>query len=147
MWIRIHRTTTGRSDESTEQIAFADVLVLNKTDLVNTEQLDKLESRLRDMNRMTRVVRSENANVPVETVLNLAAFDLDQVLERRPTFLEPEYPFEWTGVYALEAGRYEVSLAEGPDPTMSLAVKADQGSDDAALRDGAEWCAPIRRAG
>ena len=133
----------GRSDESTEQIAFADVLVLNKTDLVNTEQLDTLEARLRDMNRMTRVVRSENANVPVETVLNLAAFDLDQVLERRPTFLEPEYPFEWTGVYALEAGRYEVSLAEGPDPTMSLAVKAEQGGDDSALRDGAEWC--VRR--
>ena len=45
----------GRSDESTEQIAFADVLVLNKTDLVNGESLDRLETRLRDMNRMARV--------------------------------------------------------------------------------------------
>ena len=71
---------------------------------------------MREMNKMTRVIRSERANVPVDTVLNLAAFDLDQVLERRPTFLEPEYPFEWTGVYALESGRYEVSLDEG-DPT------------------------------
>ncbi len=133
----------GRSDESTEQIAFADVLVLNKTDLVGTESLDALEARLREMNRMTRIVRSERANVPVETVLNLSAFDLDEVLERRPTFLEPEYPFEWTGVYALEPGRYELSLAEGPDPTMSLAIMADQGSDDAALREGAEWC--VRR--
>ena len=74
----------GRSDESTEQIAFADVLVLNKTDLVETDDLDALETRLRDMNRMARVVRSEKANVPVDTVLNLSAFDLDQVLERRP---------------------------------------------------------------
>ena len=96
----------GRSDESTEQIAFADVLVLNKTDLVNGEALDQLEARLRDMNRMARVVRSERADVSVDTVLNLGAFDLDQVLERRPTFLEPEYPFEWTGVYALDIGRY-----------------------------------------
>ena len=79
----------GRSDESTEQIAFADVLLLNKTDLVNDETLDSLEARLRGMNRMARVVRSEMANVPVDTVLDLAAFDLDQVLERRPTFLEP----------------------------------------------------------
>ena len=133
----------GRSDESTEQIAFADVLVLNKTDLVETDGLDALEARLRDMNRMARVVRSEKADVPVETVLNLSAFDLDQVLERRPTFLEPEYPFEWTGVYALEAGRYELSLAEGPDPEMSLVAKADQALDDAALREGAEWC--VRR--
>ena len=130
----------GRSDESTEQIAFADVLVLNKTDLVKGETLDRLESRLKDMNRMARVVRSERANVSVETVLNLAAFDLDQVLERRPTFLEPEYPFEWTGAYSLGMGRYELSLADGPDPTMSLVVVSDQGTDDAALREGAEWC-------
>ena len=130
----------GRSDESTEQIAFADVLVLNKTDLVNNEALDGLEARLRDMNRMAKVVRSEMADVPVDTVLNLSAFDLDQVLERRPTFLEPEYPFEWTGVYSLDIGRYELSLAEGPDPAMSLVVMPEQGPDDAALREGAEWC-------
>ena len=130
----------GRSDESTEQIAFADVLLLNKTDLVNDEALDGLEARLRGMNRMARVMRSEMANVPVETVLDLSAFDLDQVLERRPTFLEPEYPFEWTGVYSLDTGRYELSLAEGPDPSMSIVVVPDQGTDDAALREGAEWC-------
>jgi G3E family GTPase len=133
----------GRSAESTEQIAFADVLVLNKTDLVGGEALDRLEARLRDMNRMARVVRSERANLAVDTVLNLGAFNLDQVLERRPTFLEPEYPFEWTGVYSLDGGRYEINLAEGPDPAMSLVVLSDQGTDDAALREGAEWC--VRR--
>ena len=133
----------GRSDESAEQIAFADVLVLNKTDLVDGEALNRLEARLRDMNRMARVVRSERADVSVDTVLNLGAFDLDQVLERRPTFLEPEYPFEWTGVYSLDIGRYELSLADGPDPTMSLVIVPDQGLDDAALREGAEWC--VRR--
>ena len=133
----------GRSDESTEQIAFADVLVLNKTDLVETDGLDNLEARLRDMNRMARVVRTEKANLPVDTVLNLSAFDLDEVLVRRPTFLEPEYPFEWTGVYALQPGRYELSLAEGPDPVMSLVITGEQGIDDAALREGAEFC--VRR--
>jgi len=133
----------GRSDESTEQIAFADILVLNKTDLVDDEALDGLEIRLRDMNRMAQVVRSERANLPVGKVLNLSAFDLDQALERRPTFLEPEYPFEWTGVYALGPGRYELSLAEGPDPSMSLVAVSGQGVDDAALREGAEWC--VRR--
>ena len=133
----------GRSDESAEQIAFADVLVLNKTDLVDDEALDRLEARLREMNRMARVIRSERADVSVDTVLNLGAFDLDEVLERRPTFLEPEYPFEWSGVYALDTGRYELSLDDGPDPSMSLVVVPDQGTDDSALRDGAEWC--VRR--
>jgi len=133
----------GRSDESTEQIAFADVLVLNKTDLVSDETLDGIESRLRDINRMSRVIRCQQGNVPIDTVLNLGAFDLDQVLERRPTFLEPEYPFEWTGVYCLESGRHEISLAEGPDPTMSLVAAGDQGTEDEDLRAGAEWC--VRR--
>ncbi len=130
----------GRSDESSEQVAFADVLVLNKTDLVSDESLDILESRLRDMNRMARVVRSKQADVSIDTVLNLSAFDLDQVLKRRPTFLEPEYPFEWTGVFSLERGRYELSLEEGPDPTMSLVAMEDQGINEVALNDGAESC-------
>ena len=82
----------GRSDESTEQIAFADVVLLNKTDLIANESLDSLEARVRGMNSMAKIIRSEKANVPVEAVLNLSAFNLDQALERRPSFLEPEYP-------------------------------------------------------
>lgn len=132
-----------RNDESTEQVAFADVLVLNKTDLVPGDVLDKLEARLRGMNRVAKIVRSEQARVPVETVLNLSAFDLGEMLKRRPTFLEPEYPFEWTGVYDLKAGSYELGLAEGPDPTMSLVLVSDHGQGDAAMRAGAEWC--VRR--
>ncbi len=128
----------GRSDESSEQVAFADVLVLNKTDLVSDEALNSLESRLRDMNRMTRIIRAENAQVPIETVLNLNAFDLDQILKRRPTFLEPEYPFEWSGVYEVEPGRYEVKLEEGPDPEMSLVAFSNLGFTEEELKEGAE---------
>ncbi len=128
----------GRSDESSEQVAFADVLVLNKTDLVSDESLDNLESRLRDMNRMTRIIRAENAKVPIDAVLNLSAFDLDQILKRRPTFLEPEYPFEWSGVYELEPGKYELKLEEGPDPEMSLVALANQGFSEGELKEGAE---------
>ena len=56
------------SKESSEQVAFADVLVLNKSDLVNEDSLVKLESRLQDMNSMSRIVRSTQADVSVETV-------------------------------------------------------------------------------
>ena len=129
----------GRSDESSEQVAFADVLVLNKIDLVSDDALDNLESRLRDINRMTRIIRAENAQVPIDTVLNLSAFDLDQMLKRRPTFLEPEYPFEWTGVYDLASGRYQLRLEEGPDPSMSLVAFKNQGLTQEDLKDGAEF--------
>ena len=130
----------GRSDESSEQVAFADVLILNKTDLISDGKLDELESRLRDMNSMAQVLRCEQAEVPIDSVLNLSAFDLDQMLEKRPTFLEPEYPFEWTGVYKLEPGRYKLSLEEGPDPNMSLVALLDQDGDEQALHQGAEKC-------
>ncbi len=130
----------GRSNESSEQVAFADILILNKSDLVSDESLAKLESRLRDMNSMARIVRSTQADVSVDSVLNLSAFDLDQILERRPTFLEPEYPFEWTGVFKLEQGDYEVSLEEGPDTTMSLVAMTDQDINEEALKDNAEKC-------
>ena len=59
-------------------------------------------------------------------------------LKRRPTFLEPEYPFEWTGVYDLSPGKYELILEEGPDPEMSLVAFTDQGSTEEELKDGAE---------
>lgn len=92
------------------------------------------------MNTMARVVRSTQADVPVETVLNLSAFDLDQILERRPTFLEPEYPFEWTGVYQLEPGQYAMTLEDGPDPEMSLVAIPGQATDEDALKQSAEQC-------
>ena len=130
----------GRSNESSEQVAFADVIVLNKTDLVSDESLTNIESRLKDMNRMTRIIRAKQADVPVETVLNLSAFDLDEVLKRRPSFLEPEYPFEWSGVFSLEEGKYELILEEGPDPEMSLVAILDQGCTEDELKEGAESC-------
>ena len=129
----------GRSQESTEQIAFADVILLNKTDLVQAEELDALETRLREMNRLARVHRCERANVAIPTVLNLEAFNLDQVLANHPTFLEPEYPFEWTGIYELEPGRYKLSLDNGPDPTMSLVMVERLDPNEEALQQGAEW--------
>ena len=90
------------------------MVVLNKTDLASGEGLDEIETRIREMNRMTKIVRAENADVPVDTVLNLSAFNLDQALERRPTFLEPEYPFEWTGVYLVEPEIIKYNLTKVP---------------------------------
>ncbi len=130
----------GHSRESAEQIAFADVLVLNKIDLVDAERLAVLERRLRDMNALARIHRAEQAALPIEQVLDLAAFDLERALERKPTFLEPEYPFEWTGVFRLTPGRWTLSLSAGPDPSLSLAVLPIADTDEPGLRAGAERC-------
>ena len=108
------------SDEAKEQVAFADVILLNKTDLVPAPEVDRLEARIRSMNPAARIYRTQNANIDVERVLNVGGFNLDRALEVDPKFLEPEYPFEWAGIYRLEAGRHEFIMQDGPDPSMNL---------------------------
>jgi len=92
--------------EPGEQAAFADVILLNKTDLVAPADLERIERRLRAINRSAKIFRTQNADVPIEKVLNVGAFDLDRALAVDGNFLEPQYPFEWAGVYQLAAGRY-----------------------------------------
>jgi G3E family GTPase len=97
-------------DESVKQIAFADVIVLNKTDLVAPADLDFLEDRIRRINAVARVHRTENCAVPLDRVLNVGGFNLSRAGELDPKFLEPEYPFEWAGAYSLPAGTHEIVI-------------------------------------
>jgi G3E family GTPase len=95
-------------DEPGEQVAFADVVLLNKTDLVTPAELERIERRIRAINKTTKIYRTQNAAVPMDRVLNVGAFDLQRAMAVDDAFLEPEYPFEWGGVYALDAGRYQL---------------------------------------
>ena len=111
------------SEEVQGQIAFADVILLNKTDLVTPAELAELEARLRGMNRAAKVYHTQDARIEMDKVLNVGGFDLNRALETDAKFLELEYPFEWAGVYQLAPGRYELVLQEGPDdPKMDLAL-------------------------
>lgn len=89
------------SDEAKEQVAFADVILLNKIDLVPAAELDKLEARIRKMNPAARIYRTRDAAIDMDKILGLGGFNLDRALQVDPMFLEPEYPFEWGGVYEL----------------------------------------------
>ena len=110
------------SDEAKEQVAFADVILLNKTDLVAPEDLDKLEARIKSMNSMAKIFRTRDAVVEMDKILNVGGFNLDRALEIDPKFMEPEYPFEWSGIYELNSGTYEWVMGEGPDPAMGAAL-------------------------
>jgi G3E family GTPase len=76
------------SDEVKEQIAFADVMLLNKTDLVPAEEVDRLEARVRKMNAVAKVYRTTNALIDLDRILNVGGFDLGRALELDPHFLE-----------------------------------------------------------
>ncbi len=126
------------SDEAREQIAFADVILLNKIDLVTEEELNQLEARIRGMNSAAKIYRTKDAVVEMDKILNVGGFDLDRAMEIDPQFMEPEYPFEWAGVYDLPAGRHELVLQEGPDPTMKVALVPVNASTDEGLEAAVE---------
>lgn len=75
------------SQECQEQIAFADVILLNKTDLCTLEELDQLEGRIRAMNRFAKLHRTQNCALDVAQLLDIGAFDLTKALDIDPQFL------------------------------------------------------------
>jgi G3E family GTPase len=75
------------SHEVQEQIAFADVIILNKTDLVSADELLRLEQRIRDMNATAVVQKTVRAELDLKEVLDIKAFDLERALQIDPKFL------------------------------------------------------------
>jgi G3E family GTPase len=75
------------SHEAEEQIAFADVILLNKTDLVSKDELKRVEGMIRGINRFAKIVHTERCKVPLDQVLGLGSFDLDEILKHEPDFL------------------------------------------------------------
>src|SRR3974390_1447291 len=74
--------------EAKNQIAFADVIVLNKTDLVSRPELAEVEARIRAINPYAKLHRTERCKVALSHVLERGAFDLDRILDIEPDFLE-----------------------------------------------------------
>lgn len=75
--------------EVKEQIAFADVVLLNKTDLVPAAEVDLLERRIHMMNRNAKVIRTQQSVTDVSNLLNINSFDLSKIekMEAKPTAL------------------------------------------------------------
>ncbi len=76
--------------EAKNQIAFADVIVLNKTDLVSKGELAEVEARIRAINPYAKLHRTERCSVALADVLDRGAFDLDRILEVEPDFLNAD---------------------------------------------------------
>jgi G3E family GTPase len=102
------------SPEAIKQIGFADVIILNKSDLVTPAELDALEKRLHSVNAVAKIHRTVNAELPIAQVLNVGGFKLERAVEIDPQFLEMEYPFEWAGAYELPSGHYELEIGHAP---------------------------------
>ncbi|MDJ0730831.1 MAG: GTP-binding protein [Crocosphaera sp.] len=78
------------AEEVQEQIAFGDVILLNKIDLVSPEELDELENKIKAMNGMAKIYRTQNSELEMDALLGVKAFNLDHALEIDPEFLNED---------------------------------------------------------
>ncbi len=88
MWLR---DRLKDAPEAKNQIAFADVILLNKTDLVTAEELGEVEARIRGINPYAKLHRTERAQIAIDEVLGRNAFDLDRILDIEPEFLSGDH--------------------------------------------------------
>ncbi|MEM8976687.1 MAG: GTP-binding protein [Pseudomonadota bacterium] len=84
----------GEHHEAEEQVAFADVLLLNKTDLVEGESLGDIEARIRKIYPYAKIIHTAHCTAPLDEVVGLNAFSLDRVLEVEPDFLTSDHDHE-----------------------------------------------------
>jgi G3E family GTPase len=79
------------SKEAAEQIAFADQIILNKTDLVSEAELKEVEAGIRALNPLAPIHRTQRSQVPLEAIIGRRSFDLARVTELEPEFLNPAH--------------------------------------------------------
>ncbi|MEI6381888.1 MAG: GTP-binding protein [Cyanobacteriota bacterium ELA615] len=79
------------TNEVQEQIAFADVILLNKTDLVDPKELDQLENKIQNLNVLSKIYRTQNANIEIDAILDVGSFDLEKILQLDPHFFHDHH--------------------------------------------------------
>ncbi len=85
------------SHEAEEQVAFADVILLNKTDLVSADELKLVEAKIREINKYAKIFHTQNSQIPLDQILDRGAFDLQRILEVEPHFLHDHHHHEHDG--------------------------------------------------
>jgi G3E family GTPase len=78
----------GETHEAEEQVAFADVIILNKCDLASPEELEETEQRIRAINALAVIHRTTRAEIDIKKVLEVGGFNLDRATEINPHFLD-----------------------------------------------------------
>ena len=78
----------AQSNEAVEQVAFSDIVLINKMDLVDARRMAEVEARVRHLNPLAKIYHTANAEIDLASILGVGAFDLVQKLEVDPAFLD-----------------------------------------------------------
>lgn len=77
----------GAVNEAQQQVAFADMILLNKVDLVTEEEKKKVIARLNSLNQFAQVIETQKSRAPLEKIMGIQSFDMDSILKVDPKFL------------------------------------------------------------
>ena len=80
----------GVENEAVEQIAFADRILLNKTDLVTSQEIEDLQTKIRSINAVAKIYECQYGKIDLNLILNVRGFDLSRVVEMDPEFLNDQ---------------------------------------------------------
>ena len=100
----------GVENESVEQLAFADRIMLNKIDLVSEEELGDVEKRIKSINRFAPMYHTENSIIDPKELINIGSFDLERTLEMDPEFLDTESEHEHDERVTSTSSKFEGAL-------------------------------------
>lgn len=101
----------GVENEAQEQLAFADRVLLNKTDLVTDEkELEAIESRIKSINAEVPIFRCQKSQVDPKNLINVGAFDIKKVLEMEPEFLNTDGEHEHDSTVSSCSCKFEGEL-------------------------------------
>jgi len=134
----------GVENESVEQVAFADRILLNKCDLVDEQTLDVVQKELRGINASVDIIRTRYSEVEASKLINIGAFKLEKVLEMDPEFLDTDGEHQHDLSVSSVSIRFEGELKleelkrwiqkllqdNGPDLFRYKGVLAVKGTDD-----------------
>jgi G3E family GTPase len=116
--------------EAKNQIAFADVILLNKTDLVAPDELGEVEARIRGINPYAKLHKTERCKIPLPEVLGRNAFDLDRILEIEPEFLGDHHHHDHDHDHDHPHHHHDGGLKHYHDEEMqSVSLKSDKPLD------------------
>ena len=128
------------SREAREQIAFADQIILNKTDLISEPELRGIETRLQAINAMAPIHRAQRAEVDLDAVLGRGGFDLNRIIDLEPHFLNPAHG-EHGHVHGPDCGEHD-HVPRHDDEVKSISLTFDRPMD---RRKVARWLTALCR--
>lgn len=100
----------GIENESVEQLAFADRIMLNKIDLVSEEELQNVEQSIKSINGFAPIFRTENSLIDPKELINIGSFDLERTLSMDPEFLDTDAEHEHDQRVTSTSSRFEGEL-------------------------------------